>query len=178
MKYTQDMKTTTKMKTTVYLFTLMFVLCLSISHAQPQPPSFNQERWEKIKAEKIAFLTEKLELTPVEAQKFWPLYNQMEKEKWDAQKKRREMEDKVNQAKENLSEKDIINLTREYTGGFKKEAEMVASYNEEFLKVISGKKVLKLYQAENEFRMHMIKKFRDEHGKRPDDSKSASPVKK
>ena len=33
---------------------------------------------EKIKAQKIAFITDKLELTSEEAQQFWPIYNEFE----------------------------------------------------------------------------------------------------
>ncbi len=37
-------------------------------------------RAEKIQSLKIAFITQKLQLTPDEAQKFWPVYNQYDKE--------------------------------------------------------------------------------------------------
>ena len=33
---------------------------------------------EKIKAMKVGFITEKLDLTTAEAQKFWPVYNEFE----------------------------------------------------------------------------------------------------
>ena len=47
----------------------LFVICISIStYAQP-------DRREKIKALKVSFITEKLDLTESEAQKFWPIYN-------------------------------------------------------------------------------------------------------
>jgi hypothetical protein len=42
-----------------------------------------------------------------------------------------------------------------------KEGALMTSYNEKFLKVLAPKKVLKLYKAENEFRMNMIRKYRD-----------------
>lgn len=137
-----------------------------------QDDKHNKDRWEKFRTEKIAFLTDKLELTPTEAQKFWPVYNQMDKERWQAQILRRDLEMKVKEAKETLSEKEIIKLTREYASGMQTEANMVVKYNEEFLKILSPKKVLKLYQTENDFRMHMIKKYRDGErggtGKSPD----------
>ena len=38
----------------------------------------NAQNEEKLKAQKIAFITQKLDLTPDESAKFWPLYNQME----------------------------------------------------------------------------------------------------
>ncbi|RZN80276.1 MAG: sensor of ECF-type sigma factor [Winogradskyella sp.] len=53
--------------------TVLFVSFLSFA----QPPRDGKMR-EKIKAQKIAFITEKLNLTADEAQKFWPIYNEFE----------------------------------------------------------------------------------------------------
>ena len=129
-------------------------------------PAFGQDqsheaRWEKIKAEKVAFLTTQLALTSAEAEKFWPIYNEMEKQRWDAQKARRELENKVSEAEESLSENEVIKLTREFAGSMAKEGALMSGYNEKLLKVLPAKKVLKLYKAENEFRMNMIRKYRD-----------------
>jgi len=121
----------------------------------------HEARMEKYRTEKIAFLTTKLELTSAEAEKFWPIYNQMEKERWEAQKSRRDLEDKVRAAEENLSDAEVTKLTRDFAGSMQKEGALMTSYNEKFLKVLAPKKVLKLYKAENEFRMNMIRKYRD-----------------
>ncbi len=121
----------------------------------------NDDRWEKFRAEKVSFLTDKLQLTPSEAQKFWPVYNELEQKRWEAQKLRRDLEIKVYEAEANLSKKDVIQLTRDYSSSLQKEAEVNVKYNEEFLKVLPPEKVLLLYKSENEFRMHMIRKFRD-----------------
>jgi Spy/CpxP family protein refolding chaperone len=140
---------------TLILFT--FILSYTNSFAQHR---FSQEQWDKFKAEKVSFLTDKLELTSAEAQKFWPVYNQLEKEKWDSQSKRRELEGKLKSAKETLSDKEITKLTRDYAAGLQTEAELSVKYNEDFLKILPPRKVLRLYQAENEFRMHMFNKYR------------------
>ncbi len=129
-------------------------------------PAIGQEksheaRWEKMKAEKVAFLSTKLALTSAEAEKFWPIYNEMEKQRWDAQRARRELENKVSDAEESLSENEVIKLTRDFAGSMAKEGALMSGYNEKLLKVIPAKKVLKLYKAENEFRMNMIRKYRD-----------------
>ncbi len=128
--------------------------------AQGQDQS-HEARWEKIKAEKVAFLTTQLSLSPAEAQKFWPIYNEMEQQRWDAQKARRDLENKVREAEESLSESEIVKLTRDFAGSMAKEGALMAGYNEKLLKVLPAKKVLKLYKAENEFRMNMIRKYRD-----------------
>ena len=49
--------------------------------AQGKP---DKKEWkEKIKAEKVAYLTDYMDLTSAEAQKFWPVYNQAESEKME-----------------------------------------------------------------------------------------------
>ncbi len=121
----------------------------------------HQERWEKIRSEKVAFLTDKLKLTPTEAQKFWPVYNELENKRWEAQKCRRDLEVKVKEAEESLSDKEVIELTRDYAGNMQKEGALMVKYNDEFLKILPPQKVLILYKAENEFRMYMIQKYRD-----------------
>lgn len=141
----------------------MFIVLLAFgltSVAQPAEKD-HKSRWEKFRAEKIAFLTSNLELTPAEAQRFWPVYNQLEKERWEAQKFRREMEEKVLEAQESMSDQKIKQLTREFAGSLQKEANLLVNYNEKFLGILPPGKVLRLYKAENEFRMYMIKKFRD-----------------
>lgn len=147
------------MKRELYIVFIGLLLFITMpTHGQDQP---RDERWEKIKAEKVAFLTTQLALTPAEAEKFWPVYNEMEQQRWNAQRARRELENKVSEAEESLSENEIIKLTRDFAGSMAKEGALLSGYNEKLLKVIPAKKVLKLYKAENEFRMNMIRKFRD-----------------
>ncbi len=128
--------------------------------AQPKDQK-DGDRWERFRSEKVAFLSTNLELTPAEAQRFWPVYNQLEKERWEIHKLRRQVEENVQEAEENMSDQKIKQLTRDFAGSMKKEADMVSSYNEKLLEILPPQKVLKLYKAENEFRMYMIKKFRD-----------------
>ncbi|HKI90508.1 MAG TPA: hypothetical protein VKA38_15890 [Draconibacterium sp.] len=145
------------MKKIIFIISIISLFTTQVLNAQDN----HKDRWEKIRTEKISFLTDKLDLTPTEAQKFWPVYNELENKRWEAQKKRHDLEVKVQEAEESLSNKEIIQLTREYAGNMQKEGDLLIKYNEEFLKILPPQKVLKLYKAENEFRMYMIKKYRD-----------------
>jgi len=146
------------MKRFITLTVILSLIAINVVNAQNKK---HEERWEKFRAEKVAFLSSYLELTSKEAQDFWPLYNQLEKERWAAQKLRREMEEKIRDSEESLTEKQKVDLTRDFAGSMQKEADIMIKYNEKFLKILPASKVLKLYKAENEFRMYMIKKFRD-----------------
>uniref|UniRef100_UPI00321635DE hypothetical protein n=1 Tax=uncultured Draconibacterium sp. TaxID=1573823 RepID=UPI00321635DE len=154
------------MKNILFIATIcLLLLNQTIASAQPQGNKSPQNRWEKYRAEKVAFLTTNLDLSPEEAQKFWPVYNQMDKEKSEAQKKRHELEQKVREAGETLSDEEIIKLTRQFASNMEKEGALSSKYNEEFLKILPPQKVLELYKVEGEFRMHMFKKFRDQRRK-------------
>jgi len=65
------------METKKTLFICVAMLFISVDVFSQHTNKVKDE--EKIKAEKVAFLTTQLDLTVAEAQKFWPLYNEYEK---------------------------------------------------------------------------------------------------
>ncbi|WP_319503189.1 hypothetical protein [uncultured Draconibacterium sp.] len=130
----------------------------------------DDDRWERYRNEKVAFFTTNLDLTTEEAQKFWPVYNQMEKEMFDFQQKRHELENRVRNVDENLSNNELTKLTREHVALGKTEAEVREKYNEKFLKILPPLKVIKLYKTEYDFRMYMFRKYRDRNRGNNDDN--------
>ena len=121
----------------------------------------NSERIEKYKAEKVAYMTEKLNLTPEEAQKFWPVYNEFEQERFTSQGKRHELDKKIREIGDSISDKDILELNHQIVQSFQDEADVVKKYNEKLMKILSPKKVMLVYKVENQFRMDMIRKYRE-----------------
>jgi hypothetical protein len=118
------------------------------------------EMYEKIKVQKISFFTEKLSLSPSEAQAFWPVYNEFEKKRFDIQRQKHEFERMPDEKYDKLSDSEIEMLTSNYIESFEKEALLLKEYNKQFLKVLPKKKVLLLYRTENEFRGHLIREYR------------------
>lgn len=151
------------MKNIITIWSLLLLSVTSITvNAQPE---HHKERWERYRSEKIAFLTSKLDLSPEEAQKFWPVYNQLDKERSELQRQRFELEQRIRESGDEMSDEEIIALTREFVQSRKKEGALDEKYNEEFLRILPPKKVLSIYKAEGEFRMYMFKKYRNERGK-------------
>jgi hypothetical protein len=145
------------MKKNELLLIPLFLVITVISYAQQGEGRID---FEKFKSQKIAFLTEKMNLTPQEAQNFWPVYNQFEKERMEIQHQRRDLEQKTRDENVKMTDQEIIKTTRDISATFKKEAEYAASYNEKFLKILPPQKVLQLYRAENQFRSHMFDQYR------------------
>jgi hypothetical protein len=94
----------------------------------------------RLQAYKIAFLTKKLNLTPEEAQRFWPIYNQYEAEMRTAR-----IADRQNKASEIATEEKILNIRKKYNG--------------EFSKALSTEKVNTLFRSEKEFGNIVQKEF-------------------
>lgn len=144
------------MKKTIWILLIALTTAFAADAQRGNP----QVDFEQIKSKKIAFITEKLNLTPKEAQEFWPVYNQFENERMDVQQKRRNLEQKTRDESVKMSDQEIIRITRSIAATFKKEAELTESYNEKFIKILPPQKVLQLYRAENQFRAHMFEQYR------------------
>jgi uncharacterized glyoxalase superfamily metalloenzyme YdcJ len=132
---------------------------LTILFAQ-EKRNHGPEMWEKIKAEKVAYFTKKLDLSPAEAQTFWPVYNEFEKKRFEIQRQIHEFERMSDEDYAKLSESEILNMTNDYIASFEKDANLRKDYHKQFMKILPQKKVLLLYRTENEFRGYMIKEYR------------------
>ena len=133
---------------------LALALVAGMVQAQDKQEKKNGHDWrEKVRAEQVAFITSELDLSESEAQAFWPVYN-------DVQKQRREAFKNVGQAfaalQEGAEEKDAAKLLDQYLAakkaGEKIEADAVARYK----KVLPVSKVAKLIVAEEKFRQNQI----------------------
>lgn len=128
---------------------LMFVLPLS---AQEK----NKQSHQQIETVKIAFLTQKLNLNTSEAEKFWPIYNNYQKEMRELFKLRKDSRrDKQNDSRDNADgeldfESRILDTRKKY--------------KTQFSKVLSPDKVGLFFQSEREFREQMIKELRERRG--------------
>ncbi len=139
------------------LFLLIFLLFVGgVAVAQEK----DNQKEDLVKAQKIAFFTQKLNLSPEEAQLFWPVYN----EYW--QKKNKIIEDRRNAMKtcsenmDKLSAKEIENYGDLYISFHKQESELLQEFNAKFKKVLSPEKVMKLYLADYDFKTYLLQQIR------------------
>lgn len=120
---------------------------------------------ERIKSEKIAFITAELDLTPEEAQVFWPVYNQIEKKALESQQAVRAAYHALVQAlkSDTATDKDIDKLLDDYLAAKLAQKNSGKDDAAKFRKVLSSKKVAKLYVAEEKFRRHHIRNIHGGH---------------
>jgi len=145
------------MKATIISFCIAITL---ISYVNAQPA----QKKEKVEAMKVGFITNQLNLTPEEAQSFWPVYNQYE-EKLQTLRQTRKMEHKeATQSFDTMSDKEIEVLVENEMGFKQKELEIQKEYHAKFKSVLPIRKVAKLYRAEEMFKRELIKKIQGPPG--------------
>ncbi|UWX53697.1 hypothetical protein NYZ99_11065 [Maribacter litopenaei] len=129
--------------------------------------SFGQDKSkEKIKALKVAFLTEQLELTSKEAQEFWPVYNEYEEKRHELRKKQWvEIRSKLKELN-GISEAESQKLLKAYMDIEEEEEKLDNAFLREVSKVISAKKTLILMRSEEDFKRQLIKQYRHNKGGR------------
>ena len=149
------------MKKIISVFSAL-VLMGAIAFAQPQQHGKKGshkggEEWrEKVRAEQVAFITSELDLTEAEAQAFWPVYN-------DVQKQRREAFQACAEATKALQEgvegTDVAKLLDQYLDCKKAVEKVEADALPRYKKVLPVEKVAKLLLAEEKFRHQQIGKL-------------------
>lgn len=149
-------------KTLIILFALLPLI--GFAQAPHDHPKFKENK-EKIEAAKIGFITNKLDLTPKQAQKFWPIYNEYSKKKFEIKKSM--MQQRKLNKESGKDDKDWEKRLEIMAEMRKQELALEEEYKKKFLKVITAKQVFILYESEKEFIMMLRKKIserRGEHG--------------
>lgn len=147
------------MKKIIYISLTAVILLASAISASAQMNG--QGDWkQRMLSEKVAFLTIELGITPEEAQKFWPVYNQVDKERDEAMfnvfKAFKELEDGVAAGK---NEKEVEKLLGAYLKAMERQREVEDNAASQYKKVLSIDKVAKLYVGEEKFRRQHIRRL-------------------
>jgi len=120
---------------------------------------------DKYYAQKIAFITDAMQLTPDESTAFWPLYNEGNQKKKEMLKEmrvyRRDM-----MANDSITEEQALDALKFYQQHMQKMSKLNTEYQNKYLKVVSAKKVLLLLKAEKDFRRSMLKNLGNKKGKK------------
>tara|TARA_B100001939_G_C16399756_1_gene387689 strand:+ start:27 stop:470 length:444 start_codon:yes stop_codon:yes gene_type:complete len=116
------------------------------------------------KPNRIAFLSENMNLSSEEAEKFWPLLNDLENELKSLKKEIKEAkpDKKVNE----MSDKQIEELLDASFIHKQRELDIKTKYHEEFKKILPIKKIAKFYHLEQKFKK-MKKQSKQHPGSKP-----------
>ena len=143
------------------LVSALLVLSVQVSAQNNNGMGDFAKQWqERLESEKIAFLTKEMSLTPKEAQTFWPLYNQAQKEEREAIDASMKAFGELDKAlREGKTGNELNALLEKYTKAVDAQG-VSARYLKEYLKVLPAEKVGKLLIGEEKFRQSQINRLR------------------
>ena len=118
-------------------FLLYIVFLFAAFSAAAQQPG-NPKREEKIKALYVAYITQQLNLTPDEAQKFWPLHAQYESELQAIN---------TGTTDELARQQAVLNVKKKYQPGF--------------TKIVGSERVNNFYRQDAEFRKQLVERLKE-----------------
>jgi len=149
------------MKKIIFVLGFFFILFQGFS----QPKDGKDGNFEKYQSMKVSYMTDKLNLTPEEAQMFWPVYNEFDKKRFEIHKKSHDIGKKIHDNFDKYTEKDYRNFITEMENQELAELNLAKEYNEKFLKILSAKKVVMIGNLEKDFRFKMLREFRGKGNK-------------
>lgn len=122
---------------------------------------------EKIKAFKVAYITEKLSLTASEAEKFWPVYNAYDDKMTRLRKQERQIiSGKLSDGIDAMSDADANKLLDEILEIKSRELEYTKELVEDLKVSLSPKKIIRLRKAEEEFKRKLLERIKQRRNNR------------
>lgn len=141
---------------------ILIVMALSVpveGQHRPMKPEKGEKK-EQIRAHKVAFLTDKLSLTPEEAQKFWPVYNEFDEMRENELRSFRDNYLDKYPDLELITDKDAEIIVDAHMSHRERMLELEKKYNQKFKEVLPIKKVILLIEAEREFKKVLMDKLK------------------
>lgn len=136
------------------LITLALVFAFGLTMAQKGQPGSAEA---KLEAARIALITERLELTPAQAQQFWPVYNEFARERRMIQEQYRNTRRQYDL--KNLSEEEGQRLMNAGLETKQKVLDLEKEYSKRLHQVVTAKQMMALRKAEEDFRDMVLRRL-------------------
>jgi len=144
---------------------LLLMLCFS---GWSQNRKENQER---IKAQKVAFITERLDLSPKEAQEFWPVYNAFE-DKVNSMRRNDLKEVREAMKRGNLSKDEAQKILNQFMAVEDKMHAAKKQLVSDLADILPPQKIIQLKVSEDEFNRRLMKMLEERRNKMQENRKN------
>jgi Skp family chaperone for outer membrane proteins len=138
------------------LFSILLFVLFSMNVVAQRRDDIKQ----RVESQRIAFITEKLELSPEEAQKFWPIYNQFTDEIESVRRELNIMRRLSDKEIKSMSDKDAEKYNEQILSQQQKLIDLQKRYQSDLKSTISVQKIALLYKAEFDFKRILLKRIK------------------
>ena len=135
---------------------ILIIGCLLVSLSSMAQ---DQQMMEKIESARIGLITERLGLSPDQAEKFWPLYKEFSRERNLLRQELRDARGDINPEKATEAENQrLLEMQMKLK---ERELNLEKQYSERILQVISSRQMIQLRKAETDFRNMILNQLRE-----------------
>lgn len=152
------------MKLLKRITTLILLLALATTMFAQKHKENRKEHNEKIQAMKVSYISEKINLTTIEAQQFWVIYNEYDAKMEISRKSMRKMH-RQEKSIDEMVDAEIEKMIKNLNDTRQKELDTQKEYLDKFKSVLSINKIAKLYKAEHDFKRDLLKKLKNNQRK-------------
>lgn len=117
----------------------------------------------RVEAYRIAYLTEKLDLSPEEAQIFWPVFNEFRKKEDSLRHAEHKAVIATPNTIDEMNDKQLEDFVDRRIIHAQQMLEIKKQYHQKFKEILPIKKVARLYVAEKEFKKYLLSKLGKGH---------------
>ena len=140
---------------------LILVLLLSLNIAAQHK---NRER---IKALKVSFITERLDLSSKEAQEFWPVYNEYEKKTSAIRHEEvRALRKEIKENIDTMTDEKATTLLAKLNDAEMRMLNLRIDFSKKLSSIIPAKKIILLKVAEDDFKRKMLEEYKKQRKER------------
>jgi hypothetical protein len=140
----------------LHIAILLAVTVLTQSFGQP----VKAQRQDNLQQQKMAFFNEKLQLTPAESAKFWPVYNDYQNRRDKITRDRTTLMQYYVSNKVNMTEKEASDMVQKYVLFQQEETKLLESFTAKFREFLPAKKVMQVYLVELDFKKWLLENLR------------------
>ncbi len=119
----------------------------------------HERQRERIQSEKVAYLTNQLDLSIKEAQLFWPVYNEFNNKNDELFEEQRTIYRNLRHKKEEYSGSELEQMLDRLVEIKLEQAKLEKNYHEKYKEILNPEKIVLLYQAEFGFRRHLLRRY-------------------
>jgi hypothetical protein len=143
------------------LFILAVILTIPLIRVEAQNSNL-----EKFSAYKVGFFTKKMNLTAQEAEKFWPVYNDYQKQKNLILREKIMIIRDFNQNESTLNDIRLTEMGDKLIKDLSDESALAVGFHRKIREILPPAKVIKYYQAENQYKIQLLKELQENRRQR------------
>ena len=150
-------------KTLIALFIITATALTATAQERPAEPGRRKKfSHEQFQAKQREYITEKAQLTAEEADAFFPLFFELQKEKFRIEREARSKV--IKERGQKLTDEECKSLLEHTADAKIKTAELEKEYITKYLNVVPAKKLLDIQRAEHSFQGYLLKTITNEQG--------------